>query len=238
MSSRRFVPAVAISLFIIAGVLIAGEYTSGKKWDEPKVVAPGEGTAPPADAIVLFDGKDLSQWKDGDKWIVKDGVATAAKTSIRTKQPFGDCQLHVEWAEPAEVKGNGQGRGNSGVKLQERYEIQVLDSYNNPTYFDGQCGSLYKQRPPLVNVCRKPGEWQTYEIIYTAPRFNAEKKLEKPGYVTVLQNGVLVLNHVEMEGTTSWDSAPAYAAHGLKEPIELQFHGNPVKFRIIWIREL
>jgi hypothetical protein len=238
MSQRRIVALAAVLLSIVACGLIAGEYTSGKKWDEPKVVQPGDGTAPPDDALVLFDGTDLSKWKDGDKWNVKDGVATAAKTSIHTKQPFGDCQVHLEWASPAEVKGSGQNRGNSGVKLQERYEIQILDSYNNATYFDGQCGSLYKQRPPLVNVCRKPGEWQTYDIIFAAPRFDASKKLEKPGYVTVLHNGVLVLNHVEIEGTTSWDAAPAYAAHGLKEPLELQFHGNPVKFRNIWIREL
>lgn len=238
MSLRRVVPAIVVTLTIIVGVLIADEYQSGKKWDEPKVITPGEGNLPPADAIVLFDGTDLSKWRDGDKWIVKDGVATSAKTSIHTKQAFGDCQIHVEWAEPAEVKGDGQGRGNSGVYIQDRYEIQILDSYHNPTYFDGQCGSLYKQRPPLVNVSRKPGEWQTYEIIFTAPRFDDDQKLKTPGYVTVLQNGVLVQNHTEIEGSTSWDHPPEYAAHSLKQPLQLQFHGNPVQFRNIWIREL
>lgn len=156
---------------------------------EPKIINPGP---PPADAIVLFDGTDLSKWannKGGEaKWTVKDGVVTVNGTGyIHTKQEFGDCQLHLEWATPSEVKGDGQGRGNSGVFMQSLYEIQVLDSYNNKTYFDGQAGSVYKQYPPLVNVCRKPGEWQTYDIIYHAPRFDTKGKLTKPATVTVLQ---------------------------------------------------
>ena len=207
---------------------------------EPRVVNPGP---PPADAIVLFDGTDLSQWQteaDGKPgWEVKDGVATVNKTgNIITKQPFGDCQLHIEWATPAEVKGDGQGRGNSGVIFQERYELQVLDSYQNKTYFDGQAGAVYSQYPPLVNVCRKPGEWQTYDVIFHAPRFDDNGNLLKPGTITVLQNGVLVQDHVEIKGYTG--SVPGkYKAHPLKQPLLLQDHGgNPVRYRNIWIREL
>jgi hypothetical protein len=208
--------------------------------DEPKVIDAGP---PPSDAIVLFDGKNLSQWesaKGGDaKWKVEDGIATVNGTgSIQTKQAFGDCQLHVEWATPAEVKGEGQGRGNSGVYIQGRYEVQVLDSYNNKTYFHGQAGSIYKQHAPLVNVCRKPGEWQVYDIIFHAPRFDAEGKLTKAATVTVLQNGVLVQDHTEILGTSSHAGAPKYTAHALKQPLTLQDHNNPVRFRNIWIREL
>jgi Domain of Unknown Function (DUF1080) len=195
--------------------------------DEPKVIDAGP---PPSDAIVLFDGTDLSKWandKGGPaKWDIKDGVMTVTKTGyIHTKQAFGDCQLHAEWATPAEVKGDGQGRGNSGIFLQGHYEIQVLDSYNNKTYFHGQAGSLYKQHAPLVNASRKPGEWQVYDIIFHAPKFSADGKVEVPGNVTVL-------------GTTSHSGAPKYEAHGAKEPLSLQDHGNPVRYRNIWIREL
>jgi hypothetical protein len=207
---------------------------------EPKVIDPGP---PPADAIVLFDGTDLSKWandRGGEAgWDVKDGVATVNGTGyIHTKQEFGDCQLHIEWATPAEVKGDGQGRGNSGVYLQSRYEIQVLDSYNNKTYFDGQAGAVYKQYAPLVNVCRKPGEWQAYDIIYHAPRFDADGKLAKPATVTVLQNGVLIQDHVELKGNTLNADKNEYASHPLKQPLALQDHGNPVRYRNIWIREL
>jgi hypothetical protein len=207
---------------------------------EPRVMDPGP---PPADAIVLFNGTDLSQWKsDNDggpaKWAVKDGVATVNGTGyISTKQSFGDCQLHIEWATPAEVKGEGQGRGNSGVFLQGRYEIQILDSYDNQTYYDGQAGAVYKQYAPLVNVCRKPGEWQAYDIIYHAPRFDGAGKLLKPGRVTVLQNGVLIQDNVQIKGTTG-PPDPQYEAHPLKQPLTLQDHHNPVRFRNIWIREL
>lgn len=225
-------------LISIAGLLLADEYKSGRIWPEPKVVTPGENGGPPSDAVVLFDGRDLAQWQGGDKWQIEDGVATVKGGTITSKQPFGSCQLHVEWASPAEVKGAGQGRGNSGIYLQGHYEVQILDSYNNETYFDGQAASLYKQWPPLVNACRGPGEWQTYDIIFDAPKFDAQGKLVKPAYVTVLHNGVLVQNRSELMGTTAWDRAPAYEPHADKLPLQIQDHGNPVRFRNIWIREL
>jgi hypothetical protein len=209
--------------------------------DEPRIIEPGP---PPSDAIVLFDGKDFSKWesqKDGGevKWEVSDGVATVNRTgSIRTRQGFGDCQLHVEWAAPAVVKGSGQQRGNSGVYLSGRYELQVLDSYDNKTYYHGQAGAIYKQYAPLVNACRKPGEWQTYDIIYHAPRFDSDGNLLKPGTVTLLQNGVLIQDHVEIKGDTGPPGAPKYKAHPLKQPIALQDHNSPVRYRNIWIREL
>jgi len=209
--------------------------------NEPRIIDPGP---PPSDAIVLFEGKDLSKWKsekDGGpaKWEVKDGVATVnGSGSIVTREGFGDCQLHLEWAAPAAVKGNGQGRGNSGVYLSGRYEIQVLDSYNNKTYYHGQAGALYKQHAPLVNASRKPGEWQSYDILYHPPRFDSEDKLLKPGTVTVLQNGVLIQDNVEIKGPTGPAGAPKYKAHPLKQPLALQDHGNPVRYRNIWIREL
>jgi hypothetical protein len=234
-------------LFIAAGIALLGatvlgffaeEWKSGKVWPEPKVIDPGPPDGPPADAIVLFDGKDLSQWEGGEKWPIENGVATVRGGGITTKQAFGDCQLHVEWASPAEVKGKGQGRGNSGVYLQGRYEVQILDSYQNETYFDGQCGAIYKQYPPLVNACRKPGEWQTYDIVFSAPKFADHGKLEKAVFITVLHNGVLIQNHVQLEGSTAWDRPPEYSAHPPKLPIHIQDHGNPVRFRNIWIREL
>ncbi|RMF93564.1 MAG: DUF1080 domain-containing protein [Planctomycetota bacterium] len=234
---RFFVIAAAATSLLQSG-LYAEEYKSGRVWDEPPVVTPGENNAPPSDAIVLFDGKDLSAWEGGDKWVIQDGYAIAKGTGITTKQKFGDCQLHLEFATPAKVEGAGQGRGNSGVYLMGRYEVQILDSYENPTYYDGQCGAVYKQHPPLVNASRKPGEWQTYDIIFTAPRFDENGKLVEPAYVTVLHNGVLVQNHFELEGGTFWHKPPEYEAHGEKEPLHLQFHGNPVRFRNIWIREL
>jgi hypothetical protein len=221
-----------------ASALTAAEWNSGIPWPSVPMVDPGPVGGPPEDAIVLFDGKDLSLWDGGDKWIVADGVATGAVADIRTKQPFGDCQLHVEWATPAKVESSGQGRGNSGVYLMDRYEVQILDSYHNRTYADGQCGAVYKQRPPLVNVSRKPGEWQTYDIVFEAPRFGPEGQLVRPAYVTVLQNGVLVQNHTEIIGATGWDKEPKYTAHPAKAPLQLQFHTNPVRFRNIWIREL
>ena len=242
---RVAILAAVGSAAVAFGVMTAfaqREYKSGVVWPEPKVVTPGKADSdPPSDAVVLFDGKDLSKWNGGEKWEVKDGGAVVTGGDITTKDSFGDYQLHLEFATPDVVKGSGQGRGNSGVFLANRYEVQVLDSYNNTTYFDGQCGSLYKQTPPMVNACRKPGEWQTYDIIFTAPRFDEsvkDVKVLKPGYVTVIQNGVVVQNHFELQGGTFYDRPAAYQKHPLKQPIRLQNHGNPVKFRNIWIREI
>ena len=228
--------ALAKSLLLLP---VLGFSLASRAEDEPRVVNPGP---PPADAIVLFGGNDLSQFQaergGPARWEVKDGVATVNKTgNIITKQPFGDCQLHIEWATPEEVKGDGQGRGNSGVIFQELYELQILDSYQNKTYFNGQAGAVYSQYAPLVNVCRKPGEWQSYDVIYHAPRFDEGGKLTQPGTMTVLQNGVLVQDHVEIKGYTG--QVPGkYKAHPLKQPLLLQDHGNPVRFRNIWLREL
>ncbi|HWQ36129.1 MAG TPA: DUF1080 domain-containing protein [Blastocatellia bacterium] len=213
---------------------------------EPTVITPGAkpGDAP-SDAIVLFDGKDLSGWKrvlDGSeaKWEVKDGYmqVKAGTGDIATKYEYGDCQLHIEWATPAEVKGESQGRGNSGVFLMGHYEVQVLDSYNNKTYFHGQAGAVYKQHAPLVNACRKPGEWQSYDIIFKAPKFDEMGKVTERARVTVLHNGVLIQNNVEIYGETWHDRAPQYIAHGPKGPLKLQDHGNPVRYRNIWVRPL
>jgi hypothetical protein len=202
---------------------------------------------PPSDAIILFDGTDVNkEWEDSKgnptKWIVKNGELVCVKGSgvIQTKRKFNDFQLHVEWKAPSEVIGDGQGRGNSGVYLQGLYEVQVLDSYNNPTYRQGQAGSLYKQYAPLVNASRKPGEWQSYDIIYTAPRFgNDSTTFFTPPRVTVLHNGVLIQNNVSLRGPTLYIGIPEYSIrkHGA-EPLVLQDHGNPVAYRNIWIREL
>ncbi len=210
---------------------------------EPRVVAPGELAAPPSDAIVLFDGKSTGEWthENGSpiRWELAEGAMTVVGGTggIFTKKTFGDFQLHIEWRSPAEVKGEGQGRGNSGIFLQNRYEIQVLDSYDNRTYANGQAASIYKQSIPLVNACRPPGIWQAYDIIYTAPRFNADGIRMAPAYATVIQNGVVVHNHTEIKGTTEYIGLPKNEAHG-KGPIQLQDHGDRVSYRNIWIREL
>jgi hypothetical protein len=210
----------------------------------PPVVTPGTGTAPPSDAIILFDGTSFDNWvnRDGNavEWELKDGAMTVKPGTgdIRTKQGFGDVQLHIEWRTPDVIKGEGQGRGNSGVFLMGRYEVQVLDNYNNPTYPNGQAGSVYKQHIPLVNACRPPGEWQTYDIIFMAPRFNEQGRVTHPATVTVIHNGVLVQNNVEIWGTTEFIGLPQYKKHSMREPIRLQDHGDLVSFRNIWIREL
>lgn len=214
----------------------------------PPVVTPPEPSTqerpgkPPSDAIVLFDGKDLSRWKGREgpaKWrILEDGSMQVNRTGdIETVEHFGDCQLHVEWATPERVVGRSQARGNSGVFLMGRYEIQVLDSYENVTYADGQAAAIYGQKPPDVNACRPPGRWQTYDIVFRAPRFEGDR-LVRPAYVTVFHNGVLVHDHVALLGPTRHRAVPKYVPHPPKGPIKLQDHGNPVRYRNIWVRPL
>lgn len=214
-------------------------------WEpEPQIVDPGLAETPPSDAIVLFDGTDLSAWTgiDGNPaaWRVEDEAVTvvAGSGDIITRQGFGDIQLHVEWRTPAEVVSEGQGRGNSGVFLMQRYEVQVLDSYDNRTYSNGQAASLYKQHIPLVNASRGPGEWQVYDIVFRAPRFASDGTVTNPAVVTVFHNGVLVQDHVVLRGPTVYIGDPAYEAHSDREPIQLQNHDNPVSYRNIWVREL
>ncbi len=239
---------IAYRILILAGLGIFGaigtsnrlgqdEYLSGIVWPEPPLVDPGDGTRAPSDAIVLFDGRDLSAFHGGENWLVENGYAQVRGGGITSKQAFGDCQLHLEFASPAEVRGSGQGRGNSGIYLMGKYELQVLDSYQNQTYFDGQCGAIYKQQPPTVNASRGPGEWQSYDIIFEAPRFAEDGQLLRPAYITVLHNGVLIHNHLALQGGTFWDRAPHYERHPDKLPLHIQDHGDPVRFRNIWIRE-
>jgi hypothetical protein len=219
----------------------------------PPVVTPGEGAgfaAPPSDAVVLFDGSEESfkaNWTDTkgnpSQWKIVDGALESVKRAgyIQTKGNFGSCQLHVEWAAPVKVSGDGQGRGNSGVFLMGQYEVQVLDSYENQTYADGQAGALYGRSKPLVNASRKPGEWQSYDIIFHRPVFDEQGKVVRRATFTVLHNGVLIQDHTVLSGGTGWmgpHAASEYKAHPDKLPISLQDHGNPVRFRNIWLREL
>ncbi len=232
------VAVVALLAFGFGAGAFAAEYLTGIQWAEPAVIDPGASGGVPSDATVLFDGTDMSQWEGGERWIVADGAVTAGPGGVKSKAEFGDCQVHLEWASASEAKGSGQGRSNSGVFLMGKYELQLLDSYENKTYFDGQCGAIYKQHPPLVNACRKPGQWQTYDVIWKAPRFDDDGKLASPAMITVLQNGVLIQNHFELKGDTPYNRAPEYKAHPDKGPITLQYHGNPVRFRNIWVREV
>ena len=226
----------------------------GTKWHvhdgdrpQPRVVAPGaqfsQMASAPADAIVLFGGKDLSKWEHGDgfpaKWKIEDGYMEVVPNSgiLRTKDKFGDFQLHLEFATPAKVEGTGQGRGNNGVNIFGRYEIQVLDSFENQTYPDGQCAALYAQAPPLVNASRGPGQWQTYDILFEAPHWE-DGKVVKKAHVTVLHNGVVVHHRLEILGTTNHRTAPVYGSRQETGGIELYEHGNPVRFRNIWLRPL
>ncbi len=248
---------------LVAGVLFVASSASvcnaqvDTKWKihdpsrpVPSVIDPGTASTQdspghaPSDAVVLFDGKDLSRWahKDGSaaKWKVENGYAeVVAKTGyIYTREAFGDCQLHVEFAEPVPPKGESQERGNSGVFLMGLYEIQVLDSYENKTYADGQAAAVYGQYPPVVNASRPPGQWQTYDIVFHAPRFAKDGKLLRPARATVLHNGVLVQDNVTLTGPTEHGERPPYKAHPEKLPLALQDHGDPVRYRNIWIREL
>jgi len=206
----------------------------------PVVIPAAQSGGAPSDAIVLFDGKDLSQWQSGrGSWKVAEGYLQVVPGAgdLSTKQKFGDVQLHIEWAAPAEIRGTSQNRGNSGIFLQGRYEVQVLDSYQNPTYADGQAGALYGQWPPLANATRKPGEWQSYDIVFEAPRFDGEKVL-KPAYATVFLNGVLLHNHKELMGPTVHRALAKYAAQPAEDSLVLQDHQQPVRYRNIWIRRL
>jgi hypothetical protein len=227
----------------------------GTKWHvhdgdrpQPRVIKPGnsfsEMAAAPSDAIVLFDGTDLSKWKHGDgspaKWKIENNYMEVVPKSgiLRTRDEFGDFQLHIEWATPAKVEGNGQGRGNNGLNIFGRYEIQILDSFENKTYPDGQAGAIYGQTPPLVNASRGPGEWQSYDVIFEAPHWSDDGQVMKRAFVTVLHNGVVVHHRREILGITNHRSEPKYGGKQEKGPIELYEHGNPVRFRNIWIRPL
>ncbi len=251
--------ATAAVLLAIAmpGTHLIGGARSEQQWQihdrnrpQPPIITPGEASTadrpgrPPSDAVVLFDGKDLSQWEAADggpaKWKVENGYfEVAPKTGdMHTKQAFGDCQLHVEWATPYPPHGEDQDRGNSGVFLMSLYEIQVLDSYGSKTYADGQAAAVYGQYPPLVNACRPPGQWQTYSIIFHGPRFDREGKLLRPAFVTVLHNGVLVQDHVAIMGPTAHKQRPPYHVTPVRLPLKLQDHSHPVRYRNLWIREL
>jgi hypothetical protein len=213
---------------------------------QPPIVTPGTFSAqatPPSDAIVLFDGKSLSNWRDKKTggpapWTVEDGDMVAAKGDIQTTNEMGDMQLHVEFCEPDPGQHAGQDRGNSGVFLMGRYEIQVLDCYHNKTYADGATAGIYGQHPPLANACRPPGEWQTYDIIFNVPHFNDQGEVITPGYVTVIHNGVVAQNHQAIRGDTNWRVPGTYTAHGPTGPLALQFHNHPVRFRNIWVRPI
>jgi hypothetical protein len=233
-----------VALVLTSAIVFAPDWRSGIPWEKPAVITPGENPGdPPSDATILFNGKNTDEWNHKGWTIVNDELHCApGKGEIVTKRKFGSVQLHIEFATPAEVnpRETGQGRGNSGVFFGP-YELQILDSYENETYYDGQCASIYKQIPPLVNVCRKPGEWQAYDVIFNRPELkieNGKVQVIRPGYITVLQNGVLVVNHHEILGTTAWHKPPEYEAHEATLPIRLQDHGNKIRFRNIWIREI
>lgn len=264
MSSCRLPASLLVAAFLLAIGAPAGARQAagtGPKATEvwapaPPVVTPGATVgAPPSDAIVLFDGRNLNEWVSAQdhtaaRWFVRDGVMVVNKAAgvgnIETRRKFRDYQLHIEWRIPADITGSGQYRGNSGVFLASTgpgdsgYELQVLDSYRNATYVNGMAGSLYKQSIPLANAARRPGQWQSYDVIWTAPRFNPDGSLKSPAYATVLWNGVLVEDHFELKGQTLYIGKPFYKAFDAA-PIKLQAHGDPsepISFRNIWVREL
>jgi hypothetical protein len=246
--------AGALVLFAMAALAQSGRKADLAKWGihdttrpQPPVVDPGPAGPPapvPSDAVVLFDGKDLSAWTttkgEPAAWLVRDGYMEVVKKAggIRTKQGFGSCQLHVEWMTPSPAVGSDQDRGNSGVFLMDVYEVQVLDTYGNKTYADGMAGAIYGQYPPLVNASRKPGEWQSHDIVFHAPRFDDRGAVVSPARMTVFHNGVLVQDDEELTGPTGHKSRPPYKPHADRMPLSLQDHGHPVRFRNIWIREL
>ena len=243
-------------------------WTATEAWEPvPPVISPGEGTNPPSDAIILFNGHDLRQWQKPQvkqeglsmthvkarielqqdnyqgnmpEWVVENGamVVNPGSGPVETKAKFGDIQLHIEWKSPVDEGKEGQGYSNSGIFLMGLYEVQVLNSYQNTTYANGQAGSVYKQHIPLVNASLPPGQWQEYDIVFKAPRFKSDGTLQEAARVTVLHNGVLILNNVEIKGPTVYIGEPYYVAHQEKLPIRLQDHSNPVQFRNIWVREL
>jgi hypothetical protein len=262
---RHVLPVAAGVIFLAAAGIIAQNdpdlgfddtpMLPGQPWHvhdykrpKPPIVTPGTCSTqdkpgrPPSDAIVLFDGKDLSKWSDqkggAPQWVVRNGyMEVAGKGDVMTKDKFGNVQLHVEWASPVKAEGKGQGRGNSGVLLMGRYEIQVLDTYNSITYADGQAGAIYGQWPPLANAVRKPGEWNSYDIVFEAPVFK-DGKLVKPAYQTVFLNGVMLHNHKEVIGRMAYRAVGTYAPHTPAEPLMLQNHHNPVRYRNIWVRKI
>lgn len=255
MKQNLFFTAILLGSFLGINAQTAKPEDTEYYTPVPKVITPGSAYGvPPSDAIVLFDGKNLDQWvptKDttsNNKWTVAGNAMTVNKASgdLQTKRSFMDFQLHIEYRIPENITGSGQARGNSGIFLAALpwgaggYELQVLDNYNNTTYVNGQVGSLYKQSPPLANACRKPGEWQAYDVIWTAPHFNEDGTVKSPARATVLHNGVLVQNNTTLTGDTPYIGQPSYKKHG-PEPIKLQAHGDksePISYRNIWVREL
>jgi hypothetical protein len=256
--NNKIIPAFLLA--VVVSATLSGQQKGDPKATEyyspvPKVVTPGATSSDaPSDAIILFDGKNLDGWASAKNpaepagWTVAENIITVNKQAgdIQTKKSFQDFQLHIEWRIPSNITGSGQARGNSGVFLAALpygaggYELQVLDNYKNETYVNGQAGSMYKQTPPLVNACRQPGEWQTYDVVWTAPRFNDDGTLKSPARVTVLHNGVLVQNNTELKGDTPYIGQPSYQKHG-PAPIKLQAHGDksePISYRNIWVREL
>lgn len=248
MSAKAF-PLIVSALLFAAGPCAGQDAWPVHDPGRPmaRVAAPGPAgppVPPPADAVVLFDGKDLAAWTDakGDpaRWKVENGsMEVVPKTGgIRTAAGFGDCQLHVEWMAPSPARGAGQDRGNSGVFLMDIYEVQILDCHGNATYADGQTASIYGQFPPLVNACRPPGEWQTYDIVFRRPRFDGDGRVLAPARMTVFHNGLLVHDGAVLTGPTAHKARPPYKAHADRLPVSLQDHGHPVRFRNIWLRDL
>ena len=232
-------------LFIFLSDIYCQKPEETEDWSrKPDIVTPSSGNKPPSDAIVLYSKKqDIVNWTHSKgepvKWKAGKCLTVVKKSgAIQTVESFGSVQLHVEWKAPKKIEGSGQGRGNSGVFLMSRYEVQVLDSYDNETYYNGQAGSIYKQHIPLVNASKPPGKWQVYDIFLLAPKFNDDKTLKSPAYITVIHNGILIQNHVELKGPTRFIGQPSYEFHVDKMPLMLQDHSNPVSFRNIWIREL